>query len=228
MQQKNRKSSKVELKREPKTIKKHITNRFEKKVGKLWSGPLQPGRPSAPVRLLNRILQNPDFQTEATTCGCPKCDWEVYFANGQYNTSGFQSRADQKALEKEIPWHLIPHEQRDGYHQAYLRECASWVKFGAARGATDAEQAAGEKGDHDLAEMRVCYRNKNAGIKDANVEEKARVVIRGYKCDNIVSADGTAMKRETPTLSHLGHYVDKLGGYHKTLICTLNPPSASP
>ena len=153
---------------------------------------------------LDRILQNPDFQTEATTCGCPKCDWEVYFANGQYNTSGFQSRADQKALEKEIPWHLIPHEQRDGYNKAYLRECASWEKFGAARGATDAEQAAGEKGDHDLAEMRVRYRNKNAGIKDANVEEKARVVIRGYKCDNIVSADGTAMNRETPTLSHLG------------------------
>ena len=28
--------------------------------------------------------------------------------------------------------------------------------------------------------------------------------------------------------SRSNHYGDKLGGYHKMLICTLNPPSASP
>ena len=50
--QKHRKSSTIEFKREPKNNQKPIKNRFEKKVGKRWSGPPHPGRTRSPVRLL--------------------------------------------------------------------------------------------------------------------------------------------------------------------------------
>ena len=36
---------------------------------------------------------------------------------------------------------------------------------------------------------------------------KARMVCRGYTQKDIVSADGTPMKREVPTLSRVGFYV---------------------
>ena len=127
------------------------------------------------------------------------------FANGQYNTQVSSPAPTKGAGDRNsMASHLTNNATAITKHICGMRVVG---EVRAARGATDAEQAAGEKGDHDLAEMWVRYRNKNAGIKDANVEEKARVVIRGYKCDNIVLADGTAMNRETPTLSHLGFCV---------------------
>jgi len=54
--------------------------------------------------------------------------------------------------------------------------------------------------DHILS-TRVCYKNRNAGKKCAEIDAKARLVIEGYKAPNIVSSDGTPLRRDSPTVS---------------------------
>ena len=70
---------------------------------KSTTGTAEREQPPIEAAHLDHILQNPAFQTDVMTRCCPECDWEVYFANGKYNTSGFQFRVDQEALEKGIP-----------------------------------------------------------------------------------------------------------------------------
>ena len=53
----------------------------------------------------------------------------------------------------------------------------------------------------------MAYRNRKAGKKDSAEAPKARTVTRGYKVDDNVKADGTPMKRESPTVSRLGFLV---------------------
>ncbi|CAK9048607.1 Retrovirus-related Pol polyprotein from transposon RE1 (Retro element 1) (AtRE1) [Includes: Protease RE1 [Durusdinium trenchii] len=42
-----------------------------------------------------------------------------------------QTRKQQKALEKEIPWRLIPEEERQGYADALQKEWDTWTKYQA-------------------------------------------------------------------------------------------------
>ena len=38
-----------------------------------------------------------------------------------------ETRKQQKALVREIPWHLIPEDEREGYREALLREWGAWL-----------------------------------------------------------------------------------------------------
>eukprot|EP00913_Durusdinium_trenchii_P002034 g1880.t1 len=41
------------------------------------------------------------------------------------------TRKELKQLEKEIPWHLIPDEEREGYREALVKEWSVWLRYGA-------------------------------------------------------------------------------------------------
>ena len=119
---------------------------------------------------------------------------------------GFQTRAQAKQIDREIPWRLIPHFERPLYEQALAKEWNDWLKFEAVL-VLDEEASrsviATVPADHILT-TRVCYKNRNAGKVGLPTDAKARIVAHGYKASNVVSADGTPLRRDSPTASRVG------------------------
>ena len=50
---------------------------------------------------------------------------------GGWTRTSFATRKEQKTLEKEIRFHLIPEEQRASYADALVIEWDTWRKYGA-------------------------------------------------------------------------------------------------
>lgn len=110
------------------------------------------------------------------------------------------TRKEVKALEKEIPYHMIPEEQRQGYHDALVKEWDVWQKYQAVK-VLDLEASRWVVENIDSSRIldgRVCYRNKNAAFPWLPVKHKARIVCRG---DN--DPDLTVLRRDAPTLTRL-------------------------
>ena len=111
------------------------------------------------------------------------------------------TRKDQKALEKEIPWHLIPEEERPGYEEALSKEWDTWKKYDATR--TLSKEASEFVEQHvdpsRILKTRVCYRNKNAAYPWMPVKHKARIVCRGDMDPDLVT-----LRRDAPTVTRLG------------------------
>lgn len=109
---------------------------------------------------------------------------EQYYKHFIYLTT----RKEQKSLDKEIPWHLIPPEHLSGFMDALSSEWDVWQKSEAVRPLSlEASKA-----------TRVCYRNKNAAYPWMPYKYKARIVCRG---DN--DPDLTSLRRDAPTLTRL-------------------------
>ena len=110
------------------------------------------------------------------------------------------TRKDQKALEREILFHMIPDEQRAGYADALAKEWQTWCKYQAVA-VLDTEASA-----HVLAHVtperilatRVCYRNKNAAFPWMPIKYKARIVCRGNRDPDLLT-----LRRDAPTLARL-------------------------
>ena len=89
------------------------------------------------------------------------------------------------------------------------KEWGNWQKFDACTllGVEESEHIL-KTVDRDLIlEPRVAYRNKNAGKSDMEEQPMARPLTCGYKVEELVSADGSPMKRESPTVSRLGFFL---------------------
>ena len=50
------------------------------------------------------------------------------------------SRAESKAMSREIPWKLIPNHERAAFVEAARKEWAEWLRWGAVRPATGEEK----------------------------------------------------------------------------------------
>ena len=74
------------------------------------------------------------------------------------------TRKEAKALEKEIPFNLIPDEEREAYSAALSKEWGTWMKYGAVKALSiEASQEVERQVDkRRILDTRVCYRNKNA------------------------------------------------------------------
>ncbi|CAK9081113.1 Retrovirus-related Pol polyprotein from transposon RE1 (Retro element 1) (AtRE1) [Includes: Protease RE1 [Durusdinium trenchii] len=96
------------------------------------------------------------------------------------------TRKDQKALEKEIPWHMIPEDQRPGYLAALRKEWDVWLKY----------QVVEHFNPERILSARVCYRNKNAAYPWLPIKEKARIVRRGDQDPDLLS-----LRRDAPTMT---------------------------
>eukprot|EP00971_Amphidinium_carterae_P055201 1087952-Amphidinium_carterae.1 len=115
------------------------------------------------------------------------------------------TRAEQKALDREIPWSAIPTEKRDTYQEAWYKEWAEWEKAGAASPCTPEEsKKVLEEMPERVMPSRVLYRNKNARQPSLPDFPKARLVLLGYKDPDI---DDPALRRDSPTLSRIGFMV---------------------
>eukprot|EP00435_Cladocopium_sp_Y103_P026045 s2476_g6.t1 len=113
----------------------------------------------------------------------------------------YLTRKEAKALEKEIPYHMIPEDQWQGYHDALVKEWNVWLKYEAVKVlSVEASNYVLENVDPSrILDARVCYRNKNAAFAWLPVKHKARIVCRG---DN--DPDLTSLRRDAPTLTRLG------------------------
>ena len=111
------------------------------------------------------------------------------------------NRKEQKALEKEIPWHLIPEQDREDYRQALVKEWGTWKKYGAVEALSleCSRQVEAFFQKPRILATRVCYRNKNAAFPWMPLKAKARLVGRG-DCD----PDLIELRRDAPTMTRLG------------------------
>ena len=112
----------------------------------------------------------------------------------------FLTRKEQKALDKEIHWHMIPADQQEGYAEALVKEWGTWCKYEATRPLDLAASAFVEENvdKKRTLDTRVCYRNKNAAYPWLPVKHKARIVCRGDRDPDI-----TVLRRDAPTMTRL-------------------------
>ena len=119
--------------------------------------------------------------------------------------SGFRksamTRKQQKALEKEIPWRMIPESERQGYADALAKEWSTWLKYQAVEILSmEASLHVEENTDPArILDSRVCYRNKNAAYSWLPVKHKARIVCRGDRDPDLLT-----LRRDAPTMTRLG------------------------
>ena len=113
------------------------------------------------------------------------------------------TRKELKQLEKEIPFHLIPDEEREGHREALMKEWSTWIRYGAvvlldieASRAVEAQVSPSR-----ILQTRVCYRNKNAAYPWMPVKHKARLVCRGDQ-----DPDLTTLRRGAPYMSRAGMF----------------------
>ena len=110
------------------------------------------------------------------------------------------TRKEMKALEKELPWDMIPEDQRPGYEAALQKEWDTWKKYQAVE-PLDLEASAWVEENvpkNRILQTRVCYRNKNAAYPWMPVKEKARLVCRGDRDPDLLS-----LRRDAPTLTRV-------------------------
>ena len=121
------------------------------------------------------------------------------WTTGQTRT--WVTRKDQKALEKEIPRHLIPEEQQHLYEEARRKEWDTWKKFEAVKPLDQqASQWVEQNVDRGrILSTRFCYRNKNAAYPWLEVRAKARLVCRGDQDPDLLT-----LRRDAPTLTRIG------------------------
>ena len=91
---------------------------------------------------------------------------EVYLAdNEDGDPAEFKmTTKERKALDREIPYHLIPEDQKANYAAALGKEWANWLRFGAVK-VLDISASQAAKDHYPKARFlasRVCYRDKNA------------------------------------------------------------------
>ena len=116
------------------------------------------------------------------------------------SSSVFMTRKDQKALEKEVPWSMIPDEQKPGYRDALAKEWDTWLKYEAVVVLNnEASNYVSQNVDSSrILNTRVCYRNKNAAFPWMPIKYKARIVCRGDMDPDLLS-----LRRDAPTLARL-------------------------
>ena len=109
-------------------------------------------------------------------------------------------RKDQKPLEKEVPWSMIPDEQKPGYRDALTKEWDTWLKYETVVVLNnEASNYVSQNVDSSrILNTRVCYRNKNAAFPWMPIKYKARIVCRGDMDPGLLS-----LRRDAPTLARL-------------------------
>ena len=114
-------------------------------------------------------------------------------------------RKAQKALDKEIPYHMLGEDMKPAFDEAIRKEWASWEQYEAANPLSleESQQIIAEKPERVLR-SRYVLRNKNAGLVDEKGEPlglraKARLCVQGQHDPDCQSGD---VKVDSPTIQH--------------------------
>ncbi|CAE7567214.1 GIP, partial [Symbiodinium necroappetens] len=123
----------------------------------------------------------------------------------------------KRMLEKEIPYHSIPPQDKQLYEEAEQKEWQSWLDYNICEILSPEESQAIEQQRPDrILPSRYVFRNKNAGLLDADGKElpvKARLCLQGHLCPDSrtgqVQVDSPTVERVS-TMVFL-HLVTSLG-----------------
>ena len=112
----------------------------------------------------------------------------------------------KRMMEKEIPYDMIPCQDRDLYKAAEEKEWQSWVDYDSCKilSLEESRQVEQERPDRILP-SRYVFRNKNAGLKDTNgdplpVKAKARLCLLGHLCPDSKSGQ---VQVDSPTIERV-------------------------
>ena len=118
--------------------------------------------------------------------------------------------AMQKALDKELPWHMIPLQEREMYCEAESKQWKEHVDFGAVRPLSLEESAEVRKriDKSRILPARFLYRDKNRAKRRAQPEveckPKARLCVGGQRDPDLgnieMSVDAPAANRHSVLL----------------------------
>ena len=125
----------------------------------------------------------------------------------------------KRMLEKEIPYNSIPPKDKSLYEEAEQKEWQSWLDYNSCEVLSLEESEAIEQQRPDrILPSRYVFRNKNAGLLDADgkelpVKAKARLCLQGHLCPDSrtgqVQVDSPTVERVS-TMVFL-HLVTSLG-----------------
>ncbi|CAK0838337.1 unnamed protein product [Prorocentrum cordatum] len=110
----------------------------------------------------------------------------VHFANFSFGLIAKRSwnttRLQRRALEKEMPWNMIPTSDRPLYRQAAELQWKQWENYDAVEPLSVEESRKVRERVHQsrILTSRFLYRNENAGVKDAPPKPKARLCCGGH------------------------------------------------
>ena len=110
------------------------------------------------------------------------------------------TRKERKALEKEIPYSMIPEHELADYREALVKEWGVWTKYEAVS-PLDLDASAAVEANFNKARIldtRVCYRNKNAAFPWLPLKAKARLVCRGDRDPDLLT-----LRRDAPTMTRM-------------------------
>ena len=112
------------------------------------------------------------------------------------------TRKDQKALEKEIPYHMIPWEQWPLFQEALAKEWNVWKRFEAVcvLSVSDSKDVIDNTDPSRILPTRVCYnKDRNAKKVTTEVDANARIVAQGFNDPDLLG-----LRRDAPTLTRAG------------------------
>ena len=121
-----------------------------------------------------------------------------------YTKSGLSGEALEKALDKELPWNMIPFEEKELYQEAELKQWKEHVDFGAVRPLSVEESRLVEStiGKERILPARFLYRDKNRSKRrqDGSIpcKPKARLCVGGQKDPDLGHVE---MSVDAPTAS---------------------------
>lgn len=107
-------------------------------------------------------------------------------------------KGKEKQLEKELPWGLIPPEERELYRQAELKQWNEHVDFGAVRALSLAQSELVRKtvSPNRILRSGFAYKDKNKCDPSVPPRPKARLCIAGHMDPDLGSKD---MAVDAPT-----------------------------
>ena len=124
---------------------------------------------------------------------------EVFFMK-----RGLTGEALEKALDKEIPWHMIPHEERELFREAESKQSKEHIDFGAVKplSVEESEKVEREVDKSRIITSRFLYRDKNRAKRrmDPNIacKAKARLCVGGQRDPDLGVVE---MSVDAPTAS---------------------------
>lgn len=125
-------------------------------------------------------------------------------AQNFYTKNGLSGEAFEKALDKELPWNMIPFEEKELYKEAELKQWKEHVDFGAVRPLSIEESRMVESkiGKERILPARFLYRDKNRSKRrqDSSIpcKPKARLCVGGQKDPDLGHVE---MSVDAPTAS---------------------------
>ena len=105
------------------------------------------------------------------------------------------TRAEKKALKREIPWRHIDPEDTEQFVQAVVKEWAEWIRYSSCRKMTIAESRVIAR--HLILPARTCFKWKILADGYSR-KAKARIVVQGFRDPHL-----PLLARDAPVLARL-------------------------